>query len=102
MAEGPATDWLAVLRQQAAAARQTAREVPKLLAEAEFGVGQATRLFQALEDQSRFVEKLARVLDEGGYDPDVVRAAERLEELYGDLAASVAMRLETLRGAAAR
>jgi hypothetical protein len=99
MRESPATDWLAVLRQQAAAARQTAREVPKLMADDGFGPAQASRLFQALEDQSRFVEKLARVLEEGDYDPDVVRAAERLEELYGDLAASVAKKLEAFREA---
>jgi hypothetical protein len=97
MQQGPATAWLAVLRQQRAAARQTSREVPKLLADRAFGLAQAVELFEALESQSSFVEKLAQVLESGGYEPDVVLAAERLEGVYGDLAAAVGDKVKRLR-----
>ena len=44
-----------------------------------------------------FAEKLSHVLETKGYDPDTVKAAERLEELYVDLAASVAEKVKALR-----
>ncbi len=58
--------------------------------------GTAATLFAALEQQADFVEKLTMALEKFGHDFPVIQAAERLEERYGDLAASVAEKLKTL------
>ena len=87
------SDWLAILREQKKTARGLEREAKKILANPAIQPEQARTLFDALEEQAVFVEKLRKVLDGVGHEPDVVKAAEGLEELYGELAAEVAERL---------
>lgn len=91
------TDWLDILKQQTAIGDQMAREVPEMLANPDISEAQVKKLFAALEKQADFVEKLRMALEKFGHDFAVVKAAERLEERYADLAASVAERLKALR-----
>lgn len=87
------TDWLATLRKQAELGKQMAEEVPRTLANVDVTIEQVRRLFQALDHQAQFVEKLAAVLEEGGYDLEIVDAARALEDLFADLAAAVAEKM---------
>lgn len=93
----PMTDLLDLLKDQRETGRQMSEDVPKMLADPAITFEQVTTLFKALEEQAGFAEKLSRVLETKGYDPDTVKAAERLEELYVDLAASVAEKVKALR-----
>jgi hypothetical protein len=91
------TELLDLLKDQRETGRQMAGDVPKMLADPAITAEQVTTLFKALEEQAGFAEKLSRVLEANGYDPDTVKAAERLEELYIDLAATVAEKVKALR-----
>ena len=70
------TDWIEILKEQTATGDQMSREVPQMLANPDIS-----------EAQERF-----------GHDFSVIKAAERLEERYADLAASVAEKLKAMRG----
>ena len=92
------TGLLDILKEQRDTGRQMAADVPKMLADPAITPDQVSTLFKALEEQAGFVERLSAVLEKGGYDPDTVKAAERLEELYVDLAGLVAEKVKALRG----
>jgi hypothetical protein len=91
------TDWIEILKQQTATGDQMSREVPQMLANPEISEAQVKTLFSALEKQADFVEKLRMALEKFGHDFAVIKAAERLEERYADLAASVAEKLKAMR-----
>ena len=84
------TNWVEILREQRREGERMRRDVPKMLADPAIALGQVMALFSALEKQTGFVEKLVRVLDGNGYEPDIVTSAERLEGLYAELAETVA------------
>jgi hypothetical protein len=88
------TDWLEILREQTETGDQLARDVPKMLAEPEISRDQVKALFGALEKQAQFVELLIAALEKFGYDFEIIKAAETLEERYADLAAAVAEKLK--------
>ena len=69
------TDWLATLREQADIGKQMAHDVPLMLAQPNVTLAQVRRVFGALDHQAHFVEELANVLEEKGYDFAVVDAA---------------------------
>jgi hypothetical protein len=92
------TDWIAILKEQTAAGDRMSREVPPMLADPAISETQVRTLFSALEQQADFAEKLRMALEKFGHDFPVVKAAERLEERYADLAASVAEKLKAMRG----
>ena len=91
------TDWLKILKEQKQEGDRVRREVPKMLSNPDITVEQVKALFQALEKQAEFVEKLKAALEGLGYDFDVVDAADRLEDRYVNLAASAAERLKSMR-----
>ncbi|MBZ9896698.1 MULTISPECIES: hypothetical protein [unclassified Mesorhizobium] len=90
-------DWIEILKQQTTIGDQMSREVPQMLANPEINEAQVKTLFSALEKQADFVEKLRMALEKFGHDFAVIKAAERLEERYADLAASVAEKLKAMR-----
>ena len=92
------TDWLDILGQQTAAGDQMSRTVADMLADPAITEAQVKTLFDALEQQADFVEKLRMALEKFDHDFPVIQAAERLEERYGDLAAGVAQKLKGMRG----
>lgn len=91
------TDWLSILKEQTAIGDRMSREVPDILANPDITEAQVKTLFEALETQADFAEKLRMTLERVEHDFPVVQAAERLEERYAELAASVAERLKQLR-----
>lgn len=91
------TDWIAILREQTATGDRMGREVPPMLDDPAISETQVRTLFSALEQQADFAEKLRMALEKFGHDFPVVKAAERLEERYADLAASVAEKLKAMR-----
>ena len=91
------TDWLEILKQQTATGDQMTREVDAMLSNPDISEEQVRTLFSALETQADFVEKLRMALEKFGHDFKIVKAAERLEERYADLAASVADKLKGMR-----
>jgi hypothetical protein len=93
------TDWLAILKQQTTAGDQMTTTVANMLADPAMSEEQVKTLFDALEQQADFVEKLRMALEKFGHDFSVIQAAERLEEHYADLAASVAEKLKGMREA---
>jgi hypothetical protein len=93
------TDWLEILKEQTRTGEQMGRDVPKMLANPDISEEQVKTLFSALEQQADFVEKLRMALEKFGHDFSVIQAAERLEEHYADLAASVAEKLKGMREA---
>jgi hypothetical protein len=93
------TDWLAILEEQTATGETMAREVPAMLGNPDISEGQVRTLFSAIETQADFVEKLRMALEKFGHDFTVIEAAERLEERYADLAATVAEKLRDMRRA---
>lgn len=92
------SDWLAILKEQRKEGERMRREVPRMLADPAIAREQVMALFGAIEQQAGFVEKLVRVLDENGYEPDVVAAAERLGTLYAELAETVADKARAMAG----
>ena len=92
------TDWLEILKEQAETGGQMARDVPKMLADPEISRDQVKALFAALEKQAEFVELLTSALEKFGYDFEIIKAAETLEERYADLAAAVAEKLKGMMG----
>lgn len=92
------TDWVAILKEQTATGEQMGREVPQMLANPDITEAQVKTLFSALEKQADFVEKLRMALEKFGHDFSIIKAAERLEERYADLAAAVAEKLKEMRG----
>lgn len=92
------TDWLEILKQQTVTGDQMAREVADMVAKPDLSEAQARMLFSALEKQADFVEKLRMALERIGHDFPIIQAAERLEEQYADLAATMAEKLKSLRG----
>jgi hypothetical protein len=91
------TDWLEILKGQRQEGEHTRRAVEKMLAEPAIAREQVMALFAALEKQAGFVEKLVHVLDEAGYEPDIVASAERLEGLYAELAERVAVKAKEMQ-----
>ena len=91
------TDWIAILKEQTTTGEQMARDVPAMLDNPDITEQQVKALFSALEVQADFVEKLRMALEKVGHDFPVITAAERLEERYADLAASVAEKLKEMR-----
>ena len=91
------TDWIAILKEQTAAGDRMSREVPPMLDDPAISETQVRTLFSALEQQADFAEKLRMALEKFGHDFTVVKAAERLEERYADLAAAVADKLKAMR-----
>ena len=91
------TDWIAILSEQTKTGEHMAREVPAMLENPDITEPQVKALFSALEVQADFVEKLRMALEKVGHDFPVITAAERLEERYADLAASVADKLKDMR-----
>ena len=55
------------------------------------------KLFVALDHQARFVEQLANVLEETGYDFAVIDAARALEDLFAELSAAAAEKMVQIR-----
>lgn len=94
------TDWLDILQEQAKTGAEMAREVPATLANPDISRDQVKKLFAALEQQAEFVEKLRRVLEANDFEPEVLVAAEQLEDRYAELAASAAERLKQMRSGA--
>lgn len=94
------TDWLKILSEQAETGAQMAREVPATLASPDISRDQVKKLFAALEQQAEFVEKLRQVLEANDFEPEVLVAAEALEDQYAELAASAAERLRDMRAGA--
>ena len=92
------TDWLKILDEQTSLGDEMRRDVPKMLSDPAITVEQVKALFQALEKQAEFIEKLRAALEGFDYDFDIVDAAGVLEERYVDLAASVAEKLKGMRG----
>lgn len=93
------SELLDLLKAQRETGRRMAADVPKMLADPAITLDQVKTLFDALEEQAGFVESLSRVLEASGHDPDTLTAAERLEELYAELAATVADKVQALRTA---
>ncbi|MGF7004854.1 hypothetical protein [Aminobacter sp. BE322] len=91
------TDWLKILNEQAETGAEMAREVPATLANPDISRDQVKKLFAALEQQAEFVERLRQVLESNDFEPEVVVAAEALEEQYAELAAAAAERLKEMR-----
>ncbi len=91
------TDWIEILKQQTATGDQMGREVPQMLDNPDISEAQVKTLFSALEKQAGFAEKLRMALEKFGHDFPIIKAAERLEERYADLAASVAEKLKSMR-----
>ena len=87
------TDWLATLREQADIGKQMAHDVPLTLVRPDVTLEQVRKLFVALDHQAHFVEQLANVLEETGYDFAVVDAARALEDLFAELAAAAAEKM---------
>lgn len=90
-------DWLATLKKQRELAGELAREVPRTLAAPELTLEQAGKLYQALERQAQFMERLVSVLEQNGFDFDVVGSAEKLEDVFQELAADAAERIKAFR-----
>lgn len=90
------TDWMAMLKEQRMLGDQLAEEIPRTLTTPGLTLEQATKLYQALEKQAAFMEVLVRKLDENSFDPDVILAAERLEELFAELSADAAEKMRDL------
>jgi hypothetical protein len=91
------TDWLEILKQETATGERMGREVPDMLAHPDISAEQVLALFSALDKQADFAEKLKQALEKFGHDFPVITAAERLEERYADLAATVADKLKAMR-----
>ena len=91
------TDWLEILKQETATGERMSREVPEMLTHPEISEQQVRTLFSALEKQVDFAEKLRLALEKFDHDFPVITAAERLEERYADLAATVAKKLKAMR-----
>lgn len=91
------TDWIAMLKEQRALGEQLANEIPRTLTAPGLTLDQATKLYQALEKQAAFMERLVRKLDDNSFDPDVILAAERLEDLFAELAADAAEKTRDLQ-----
>jgi len=91
------TDWIGILKEQTATGAQMGREVPKMLANPDISEAQVKTLFAALEKQADFAEKLRMALEKFGHDFPVIKAAERLEERYAELAATAAEKLQDMR-----
>ncbi|TPN81586.1 hypothetical protein FJ987_08030 [Mesorhizobium sp. CU2] len=91
------TDWIGILKEQTVNGDQMGREVPKMLANPDISEAQVKTLFSALEKQADFAEKLRMALEKFGHDFRIIKAAERLEERYADLAASAAEKLKAMR-----
>jgi hypothetical protein len=96
--EADVADWLEILKVQRKEGERMRREVPKMLADPAIAREQVMALFQALDKQAGFVERLVEVLEANGYEPDVVTAAERLEGLYAELAEAVAEKARGMAG----
>lgn len=95
------TDWLDILKEQARTGAEMAREVPATLANPDISRDQVKKLFAALEQQAEFVERLRQVLEANDFEPEVLVAAEKLEDRYAELAASAAERLKAMRSGTA-
>ena len=91
------TDWLTTLRDQTDIGRQMAQDVPLTLTRPDVTLEQVRRVFGALDHQAHFVEELANVLEETGYDFAVIDAARALEDLFAELAAAAADKMVQLR-----
>lgn len=91
-------DWIKILKEQSEAGDRMGQEVPQMLANPDISVEQVKALFKALEEQAEFTEKLKLVLEANDFDPEVIVAAERLEERYIDLAAEAAEKWKALLG----
>lgn len=91
------TDWIAMLKEQRALGEQLANEIPRTLTAPGLALEQATKLYQALEKQAAFMERFVRKLDDNSFDPDVILAAERLEDLFAELAADAAEKTRELQ-----
>jgi len=91
------TDWMAMLKEQRALGEQLAGDIPRTLTAPGLTLEQVTKLYQALEKQAAFMERLVRKLEENSFDPDVILAAERLEDLFSELAADAAEKTKELR-----
>ncbi len=94
------TDWIAMLKEQRTLGDQLAEEIPHTLTTPGLTLEQAAKLYQALEKQAAFMEVLVRKLDENSFDPDVILAAEKLEELFAELAADAAEKMRDLHHSA--
>ena len=91
-------DWLKILDDEIRAGNAMRKQVPKMLSDPEITLDQVAALFDALEEQAQFVEKLKTALEALGHDFPVVDKARALENRYVDLAASAAERLKEMRG----
>jgi hypothetical protein len=91
------TDWLATLREQADIGKQMAQDVPLMLTRPDVTLAEVLRVFGALDHQANFVEELANVLEEKGYDFAVVDAAWALQDLFAELAAAAADKMVQMR-----
>jgi hypothetical protein len=92
------TDWMATLREQRALAEKMSDDIPRMLADPELTFDLAMKLYRALENQAEFMKLLARKLEQGGFDFDIVSVAERLEERFADLAVVAAEKTRELSG----
>lgn len=90
------TDWLTILAEQERLGTELSRQVPATLANPDIEAVQVKVLFQELEKQADFADKLKQALEAMGHDFTVVDKAAALEERYADLAASAAERLKAL------
>jgi hypothetical protein len=90
------TDWMAMLNEQRKLGDQFAEEIPRTLTTPGLTLDQAAKLYKALEKQAAFMELFVRKLEENSFDPDVILAAEKLEDLFAELAADAAEKTKEL------
>ncbi len=90
-------DWLTILNNEIRTGNAMRKQVPKMLADPAISVEQVKLLFEELEKQAEFVEKLKAGLEALGHDFAIVDKATALENRYADLAASTAEKLKTMR-----
>ncbi len=91
------SNWLNILNDEIRTGDAMRKQVPKMLADPAISLEQVKVLFDELEKQADFVEKLKAGLEALGYDFAIVDKATALENRYADLAASTAEKLKHMR-----
>lgn len=91
-----ATDWIATLKEQARLAQRFAKEVPTAIARPDLTLDQASRIYGMVEKGSQDFNRIVEDMNGQNLDDALYVAAGRLKDIWSELLASTAHKVQAL------
>ncbi|MHA6687786.1 hypothetical protein [Mesorhizobium sp. A556] len=94
-----ATDWIALLGEQAQLARRFAAEIPKAISRPDLTLDQASQIYDLVEKGEQDFDRIVEDMNRQDLDDAIYMAADRLQEIWSALSVEAANKVQAMRDA---